>query len=571
MRDGSDRWQELDSLLDRVLDGLYEEADLRRLNEILRNDAEACRRYVLYVELHGRLAWGEGLRAEADQGLDDAAIAGTGATGDEFLGHSDVQGEPQCSAVFPVIIETSPGTGPSMSPFGSFLFSYAVAAATVFVGLLIGWSYQVSISPQMIAKNNGLRPGQMILEPAPGTVYVGQITGSFEPRWSNPEEGAVHTYVPLGRRFTLASGLMEISYNTGAHVILQGPCTYRVESRSGGYLEIGKVTVRIEKKPQGGAKKSEQLATGGTAAKDELFAVHTPTAVITDLGTEFGVEVDASGASEAHVFRGRVEVRSTGGNVKPVSLAMNESARVGGKGQAPQVLVSAAQKPAFVRKMPRMTPIALFNTGTGLKGGQQDPHWKIVSRSDDPTFKPQMAVVRGMKPDEYFMVDDRDHSQWLSLLPGDREYPQEITFTFRTEFDLTGMLASTAVLRGKFVADDRLVGIRLNGRRLAVPAHPDGGPFLAWTSFQIASGFVKGKNVLEFEVLNSNPYISTLQRRKEQSRMSFRAELEGAAMRDPWTTGDGAAGGKTLQGAPAAGKTAIADRPNRNKTRATTR
>jgi hypothetical protein len=566
MRDGSDRWQELDSLLDRVLDGLYDDADSRRLNEILRNDAEACRRYVLYVELHGRLAWGEGIPAGADRELDGATTA------DEFLGNPAFRGEsPQSSTPFPVIIETLPGAGPSMSPFGSFLFSYAVAAATVLVGLLIGWSYQVSVSPQMIAKNNGLRPGQIVPEPAPGIVYVGQITGTFEPRWANPEEGAVHTYVALGRRFTLASGLMEISYNTGARVILQGPCTYRVESQSGGYLEIGKVTVQIEKKPQGRTKKSEQFAADGKATKDELFAVHTPTAVITDLGTEFGVEVDATGASEAHVFRGNVEVRSTGSNVKTVSLAMNESARVGDKGQAPQVLVATARKPAFVREMPRTTPIALFSTGTGLKAGQRDPHWQVVSRSDDPTFKPQPAVVRGMKPDEYFMVDDPDRSQWLSLLPGDREYAQEVIFVFRTEFDLTGMLPSTAVLRGKFVADDRLVGIRLNGRRLAVPVHPDGGPFLAWSSFRIASGFVQGKNVLEFDVLNSNPYISPLQRRKTESRMSFRAELEGAAMRDPWTTGDGAAGGKTLQGAAATGKTATADRPNRNKTRQTTR
>jgi len=35
MTDGSDRWQELDSVLDRVLDGIYDDKDLRRLNEIL--------------------------------------------------------------------------------------------------------------------------------------------------------------------------------------------------------------------------------------------------------------------------------------------------------------------------------------------------------------------------------------------------------------------------------------------------------------------------------------------------------------------------------------------------------
>ena len=52
--------------------------------------------------------------------------------------------------------------------------------------------------------------------------------------------------VPLGRKYELASGLMEITYDTGARVILQGPVTYEVESRAGGYLAVGKLTARVE-------------------------------------------------------------------------------------------------------------------------------------------------------------------------------------------------------------------------------------------------------------------------------------------------------------------------------------
>ena len=62
----------LDLLLDRVLDGLHTDEDARQLNQILRTDADACRHYVSYVELHGRLCWGE--RGWAPQGyrrLDD--------------------------------------------------------------------------------------------------------------------------------------------------------------------------------------------------------------------------------------------------------------------------------------------------------------------------------------------------------------------------------------------------------------------------------------------------------------------------------------------------------------------
>ena len=40
---------------------------------------------------------------------------------------------------------------------------------------------------------------------------------------------------------------MEITYDTGAKVILQGPVTYEVES-DGGYLSVGKLTARLEKK-----------------------------------------------------------------------------------------------------------------------------------------------------------------------------------------------------------------------------------------------------------------------------------------------------------------------------------
>ena len=53
--------------------------------------------------------------------------------------------------------------------------------------------------------------------------------------------------VSLGQKFDLASGLMEITYDTGAKVILQGPVTYSVEA-NGGYLAVGKLTGKLEKK-----------------------------------------------------------------------------------------------------------------------------------------------------------------------------------------------------------------------------------------------------------------------------------------------------------------------------------
>ena len=121
------------------------------------------------------------------------------------------------------------------------------------------------------------------------------------------------TPVSLGDTFALASGLMEITYDTGAKVILQGPVTYEVESAAGGYLSLGKLTARLEKKAEGGRRKTQipDLIPNPSFIHYPLFlfAVRTPTAVVTDLGTEFGVEVDQAGNTTSHVFRGSVKLQ----------------------------------------------------------------------------------------------------------------------------------------------------------------------------------------------------------------------------------------------------------------------
>ena len=74
---------------------------------------------------------------------------------------------------------------------------------------------------------------------------VGRITGMVDCKWNGGSR------VSLGQKFELASGLMEITYDTGAKVILQGPVTYSVES-NGGYLAVGKLTGKLEKKVASG-------------------------------------------------------------------------------------------------------------------------------------------------------------------------------------------------------------------------------------------------------------------------------------------------------------------------------
>ena len=55
---------------------------------------------------------------------------------------------------------------------------------------------------------------------------------------------------------------MEITYQTGAKVILQGPCTYEVDSAAGGFLSLGKLTAQSGERRSGGrGQGSEPLST----------------------------------------------------------------------------------------------------------------------------------------------------------------------------------------------------------------------------------------------------------------------------------------------------------------------
>ena len=115
------------------------------------------------------------------------------------------------------------------------LFSYLIAALVVGVGLLIASAWKLPDDAQ-VAKSSPA-PTKVLLQPKPecrrsdhghGRLPVGRISVQKSPNPKpkpNPEPSS-----PSADKYALASGLMEITYDTGAKVILQGPVTYEVES-----------------------------------------------------------------------------------------------------------------------------------------------------------------------------------------------------------------------------------------------------------------------------------------------------------------------------------------------------
>ena len=264
-------------------------------------------------------------------------------------------------------------------------FSLLIATVLIGTGLWITSRIYVS-TPEQIVRESSPKV-QASFDPT--LEVVGKITGMVDCKWSEESKSPCgYDNVLIGRQFTLDAGLMEITYETGAKVILHGPVTYEVNSRDGGFLSIGKLTARLKNaEPQAANQKSPL-----SAIHHPLFTIKTPTAAVTDLGTEFGVEVDKAGTTTSHVFRGTVQVQAVSGDGKMEGeaqvLRANQSARVenrsGNRGKGNHVTLLAPTVPVtvFVRQMPKLT-IKTFDLVDVVAGG--DGFSGKRNRGIDPT------------------------------------------------------------------------------------------------------------------------------------------------------------------------------------------
>jgi hypothetical protein len=111
-----------------------------------------------------------------------------------------------------------------------------------------------------------------------------------------------------GKVLRLDRGLAQIRFGSGAQVVLEGPAEMELNSSNGARLLRGKLTANV---PEG--------ARG--------FEILSPRGRVIDLGTEFGISVAETGATDIEVFDGLIEAQ---GSQAPgrVSLTKNQRARL---------------------------------------------------------------------------------------------------------------------------------------------------------------------------------------------------------------------------------------------------
>ena len=403
---------DLSLLLPRFIENELTPAEFETLEQLLDADPHARAIYRHHISVHAMLYWrlhrqdGEPSNRTADAASDLHGMLDEDS--DESL-HSGKDSSPQPSndETPPLFISSHHNYGTAGYLSSAWLMAYLLAAFFVGIGLSILAVVPVAPPAQIVSHPHPF--DTLPSSTSPMQSVVGQITGIVDCVWEGSEvkgqgsgengQKAMKSSVAIGDRLAISSGLLEITYNTGAKVILQGPVTYEVESKNGGFMLVGKLTGKV----------TTEAARGLT--------IRTPTAIVTDLGTEFGVEVPKHGDTVVHVFEGKVDCRSLtrrGEASETRHLTAGQTARVvaGKVAVGPQ----AASTPEFVR-----TIATLCSTSTEVPRSRVLAYWRFEETvpPGNPDLK-QPHAKRGMVGDvlqEKVIRDWSGHGNDLNYNP----------------------------------------------------------------------------------------------------------------------------------------------------------
>lgn len=262
---------ELHSLCDAVVDDTLTHAQRARLQSWLMQSEAARRHYVL------RLGQSASLHHYAS----------------EMHAEAPDRPSPAPTAARPV-------------PFGWWAASLAAAAALAAV---------IWITVPRAATSGA--------EPTPSS-YVARLTGASDCRWAGQDGApAAGSRLKAGQRLDLTAGFAEITFDSGAQIVLQGPALLDVNSAWDGTLRRGALRAVVPAEAIG-------------------FRISHPTVDVVDLGTEFSMVADAAGA-DVLVTKGEVEAAPhASGDQDAILLRAKESRRFASSG------VSAVVSPGAI-------------------------------------------------------------------------------------------------------------------------------------------------------------------------------------------------------------------------------
>lgn len=261
MSSPAERHRELYGLLQKLSDGPLAAGEAARLNELLHGDPEACEIYLDHLTLDAHLRHEFGSQQLAAETLpafvrnSSAAAAGKG-----------------------------PKSAGRLWRFGTRAAGFAAAAI---LGALVSLLW---LQSGRESSENGTDKPEA--RSAPAGDCVATLLFADNCQWARRDRLVEGQRLGAGALY-LERGLAVLRFDGGAAVVLEGPAEFGLESRGSARLASGRITVRAPDEAAG-------------------FTVHTPASEVVDLGTEFAVMVERTGATEVHVLEGEVTYSKPG-------------------------------------------------------------------------------------------------------------------------------------------------------------------------------------------------------------------------------------------------------------------
>jgi hypothetical protein len=312
---------EFDAAVAATCHGTASEELLTELTAVLRDQAASLDEYLWQKEIHARLATGHEffvhdlLRLEHDgpasgEGGDRKATAGRGS-----MVRTDSRSKRRT---------TSRPTSRTW---------LAIGGMAALAGVVLAATAMLNPTWTNIAGGDARPMPRAVIVP-PVVARLAELDGVG---WVGADIAhAVGDTIRAGEKLELATGRLRLDFLCGASVWLTAPAIFEMESRQSARLTAGRVRV-IASTPE---------AKG--------FTIHTRTASVVDLGTEFTAEATLDGRCRVDVTSGEVQVHLASSAVQHLLKAGDAMEVESGSAQVTARIESGDDSPAF--RFPSIEP-----------------------------------------------------------------------------------------------------------------------------------------------------------------------------------------------------------------------
>jgi len=287
---------ELTRLLEALCNGALGERDAERLDAMLEADPAARRRY---------LAW---MTTEAEL----------------FALHAQPAETP--SVERPAAGATTTNRERESPP--AWRMALAIAASLLAVAVASSWLTRravlsslgveaVAAAPDRRGEARLAQPDRVADAADEKIDQVARVTGTRNCRWRDDAEVGYGADLVAGQRLDLLAGLAEVTFATGAKVVLEGPASLELDEEGHATLVEGQLCAAV---PSGADSFYVRTRRIGVSAAEQH-----------GVEAQFGLSADGRGGGEVHALRGPLMaclLDQRGAQLRTVELRDSEAARL---------------------------------------------------------------------------------------------------------------------------------------------------------------------------------------------------------------------------------------------------